>query len=60
MAATRTRWLESLIGTPQLVLAERDGTGHAGNFARMVLPQATRPGSIVERTPTTLDEGLLA
>ena len=38
-AATRqTRWLDALVGTTQDVLIERDGrSGHAGNFARVVL-----------------------
>jgi len=38
--ARRDRWLRSMIGTTQQVLLERDGGGHAPNFARFhpVLP----------------------
>jgi threonylcarbamoyladenosine tRNA methylthiotransferase MtaB len=36
-AATRQRrWLEGLVGSIQPVLIERDGGGHAGNFARIL------------------------
>ena len=59
-AATRTAWLRGLIGTPQRVLAERDGTGHTENFARVALPSGTAAGTLLTITPTTLNEGLLA
>lgn len=59
-ARIRAGWLQSLIGQPQLVLAERDGTGHAQNFARVQLPPATPAGTIVTVTPTRIEEGLLA
>ncbi|WP_232730138.1 MiaB/RimO family radical SAM methylthiotransferase [Novosphingobium kunmingense] len=55
----RDAWLATLIGQEQQVLAERDGTGHAQNFARVQLPPATPAGSIVTVTPTCLNEGLL-
>jgi threonylcarbamoyladenosine tRNA methylthiotransferase MtaB len=42
------------------VLAERDGTGHAANFARVRLGPQTKPGTIVTVTPTRIAEGLLA
>jgi len=47
------------------VLAERDGTGHAENFARVRLGRDIEPGTIVTITPTriestTTDRGLLA
>jgi threonylcarbamoyladenosine tRNA methylthiotransferase MtaB len=60
VAAERDRWLASLIGTPLSVLAERDGTGHAQNFARVLLPAGTTPGTMIDITPTRLADGLLA
>lgn len=59
VATTRAKWLTSLLGQPQRVLAERDGTGHAANFARVRLPPGTRPGTIVTVTPIQIVEGLL-
>jgi threonylcarbamoyladenosine tRNA methylthiotransferase MtaB len=60
VAAERARWQYSLIGTPLLVLAERDGTGHAANFARVRLPDGAAPGTLMTITPTCVSEGLLA
>ncbi len=60
VALERSRWLESLIGQELEVLAERDGTGHAPNFARVQLPPGTEAGTIVTVTPTRIVEGLLA
>ncbi|MFC3174808.1 MiaB/RimO family radical SAM methylthiotransferase [Novosphingobium bradum] len=60
VAALRERWLRSLIGQPLCVLAERDGTGHAPNFARVRLAPGTVPGEIVTIVPTCIEEGLLA
>ncbi len=59
-ATVRRDWLTSLVGQPLKVLAEKDGTGHAENFARVQLPPHTSPGSIVTITPTRIFEGLLA
>jgi threonylcarbamoyladenosine tRNA methylthiotransferase MtaB len=59
VAQERTTWLRSLVGRPQAVLAESDGTGHAPNFARVTVPAGTRRGSVVTVTPATLVEGLL-
>ena len=59
VAETRNAWLQSLVGKPQLVLAERGGSGYAENFARVAVPQGTPPGTIVTVTPTTLDKGML-
>ena len=59
-AGQRASWLATLIGRPQRVLAERDGTGHAENFARVRLAPGTPPGTIVTVTPTRITEGLLA
>jgi threonylcarbamoyladenosine tRNA methylthiotransferase MtaB len=58
--AERQRWLHGLIATPLRVLAERDGTGHAENFARVLLPHDAVPGTVVQVTPTRVAEGLLA
>lgn len=60
VAAQRGTWLAGLVGVPLSVLAERDGTGHAPNFARVLLPEGTRPGTVIELTPTRIIEGLLA
>ncbi|MEP7222002.1 MAG: MiaB/RimO family radical SAM methylthiotransferase [Novosphingobium sp.] len=60
VAKVRASWLPSLVGHPQSVLAEKDGTGHAPNFARVQLPRDTAPGTIVTITPTRVIEGLLA
>ena len=59
VADVRERWLRSLVGTALSVLAEADGTGHAGNFARVAVPQGTRRGAILAITPTRLAEGVL-
>lgn len=60
VAAVRAEWLASLLGRPQAVLAERDGTGHAPNFARVRLAPGTAPGEIVTVVPSRIEEGLLA
>jgi len=60
IAAERSAWLQGLLGMPQEVLAERDGTGHAPNFARVRLSPGTQAGAIVNVTPTRIVEGLLA
>jgi threonylcarbamoyladenosine tRNA methylthiotransferase MtaB len=59
VAQERTRWLTGLIGQSREVLAERDGTGHSGDFASYRLPPGTAPGSLVTLTPTRIEEGLL-
>jgi threonylcarbamoyladenosine tRNA methylthiotransferase MtaB len=58
-ARVREGWLCSLIGQPQSVLAEADGTGHAPNFARVAVPAGTLRGTVVSISPTRLVEGLL-
>lgn len=60
VAAERNRWLAGLVGQNLEVLAERDGTGHAANFARVRLPSGTAPGSLMVVTPTRVVDGLLA
>ncbi|MFN3517116.1 MAG: MiaB/RimO family radical SAM methylthiotransferase [Novosphingobium sp.] len=60
IAETRARWLTGELGKSLEVLAERDGTGHAPNFARVQLPPGTEAGKIVTVIPTRIVEGLLA
>lgn len=60
VAEQRAEWLANQIGRSLDVLAERDGTGHAPNFARVALPPKTTAGTIVTHIPTTIVEGLLA
>jgi threonylcarbamoyladenosine tRNA methylthiotransferase MtaB len=60
VATVRSEWLASLVGKPCRVLAERDGTGHAENFARVQLPPGTEPGTILTVIPTRIIEGMLA
>lgn len=55
----RTRWLQTLVGTPLTVLAEPDGSGYAENFARVAVPAGTLAGTITPVTPTRLEEGIL-
>jgi threonylcarbamoyladenosine tRNA methylthiotransferase MtaB len=59
VAALRGEWLASLVGTALSVLAERDGTGHAPNFARVAVPPGTKAGTLVTITPSCIAEGLL-
>ncbi len=59
-AARRAAWLQSLVGECLPVLAERDGTGYAPNYARVALPSGTVAGTIIEVTPSEVREGLLA
>lgn len=59
VATRRNAWLKDQIGRPLSVLAERDGTGYAENFARVDVPAGNVPGSILTITPTDLVEGLL-
>ena len=60
VAALRGRWLESLVGGELSVLAESGGTGHAGNFAPVAVPEATSPGTILPVTPRAVKQGVLA
>ncbi len=59
VAEKRARWLTTLVGNPAEILAERDGTGHAGHFASYRVPQGTPAGSLVTVTPTKIVEGIL-
>jgi threonylcarbamoyladenosine tRNA methylthiotransferase MtaB len=58
--ARRLAWMQSLVGQPLSVLAERDETGHAENFARVRLGPGIKPGTVVTMIPTRIEEGLLA
>lgn len=55
----RSAWLERQIGKTLPVLVEADGTGHAPNFARVAAPSQAQRGSIVEVTPSRIENGLL-
>jgi threonylcarbamoyladenosine tRNA methylthiotransferase MtaB len=59
VVARRERWLDAQVGAVREVLAERDGTGHAPDFARYRLPEGSRPGSIARLRATGLEAGLL-
>ena len=50
----RVAWLEGLVGTTQRVLVEKDGRGHAENFAPVSLrrPQGGDPGDNSHRGPS--------
>jgi threonylcarbamoyladenosine tRNA methylthiotransferase MtaB len=59
VAALRAHWLNGLVGETLTVLAERDGTGYAPNYARVDLPQGTPAGELVDITPHAIEGGLL-
>lgn len=58
-AARRAAWLDSLVGETLPVLAERDGTGYAPNYARVALPPASPAGEVIDITVRGTMEGLL-
>jgi len=58
-AACRQNWLGGLVGETLCVLAERDGTGYAPNYARVALPHAARAGEVIDITIRGTEEGLL-
>jgi threonylcarbamoyladenosine tRNA methylthiotransferase MtaB len=58
-ANRRAMWLASLVGETLPVLAERDGTGYAPNYARVALPAGTAAGDVVDVTVREAKEGLL-
>ena len=60
VAEVRAAWLEGLLGRTLSVLAVSDGAGHAGNFARVAVPDGVARGTIVAVTPHRIEEGLLA
>ncbi|HWV12095.1 MAG TPA: radical SAM protein, partial [Sphingobium sp.] len=56
----RQAWLETLAGSSQSVLVERNGlTGHAENFAPVRFAQPQSPSSIISATITGLENGVL-
>ena len=59
VAIQRDTWLKTLFGKPATVLAERDGTGHAGHFATYRVPEGVAAGSLISCTPTRIIEGIL-
>ncbi len=59
VAAQRGQWLDRLVGSEQAVLAERDGTGHAENFAPVRLPAGMAQGETARLRITARSEGLL-
>ena len=59
-AACRAAWLDSMVGQTLSVLAERDGTGYAPNYARVALPAGVAAGECVDVTISSVREGLLA
>jgi threonylcarbamoyladenosine tRNA methylthiotransferase MtaB len=48
-AERRGRWLDSLIGSPQRVLIESEGNGHADNFAPISIEGSSRGESGIAR-----------
>jgi len=58
-AARRAAWLASLVGETFPVLAERDGTGYAPNYARVALPPFTPAGEVIDITVRGIEESLL-
>ena len=60
VARERAAWLTAHLGRPLEVLAERDGTGHAPDFARVRLPGESPAGTLVTVVPTRIVEGMLA
>lgn len=59
VAARRASWLTSLVGENLSVLAERDGTGYAPNYARVDLADGTQAGALVDVTAHSVDGGFL-
>ena len=57
--AQRKAWLNTLVGETLPVLAERDGTGYAPNYARVSCPPDATPGEILTLTPQRLEGGML-
>lgn len=58
-ATTQTEWLASLVDKPLSVLAERDGSGYAENFARVAMPEGMAAGTIATLTPRAIEGRLL-
>ncbi len=58
-AARRADWLTRLVGETLPVLAERDGTGYAPNYARVALPSDAVAGEVIDINVRGTMEGLL-
>ena len=58
-ARRRATWLQSLVGTQQRVLVEKDGRGHAESFAPVQIRQARNDGEIVEAVITGVEADTL-
>lgn len=59
VSEAREAWLHSLVGKELSVLAERDGTGYAPNFARVAVQEGIAAGQIATISPGRVDEGML-
>lgn len=59
VAQQRTAWQRGLVGQSLSVLAEKDGTGYAENFARVAVPNGTEAGTILRIAPSRLEKGIL-
>lgn len=59
VAEQRATWLNRLVGQNLSVLAERDGTGYAPNYARVALPAGTSAGKLLQIEVSGVTEGLL-
>jgi threonylcarbamoyladenosine tRNA methylthiotransferase MtaB len=57
-ARRKAAWLEGMVGTRQRVLVERDGLGHAENFAPVRVSRS-EIGGIAEIVVTGVDDGTL-
>ncbi|MEM7779837.1 MAG: MiaB/RimO family radical SAM methylthiotransferase [Pseudomonadota bacterium] len=60
VAKRRSQWLAGFVGESVTVLAERDGTGYAPEYARVQLPEGTPAGELITLTPRGIEGGLLA
>jgi threonylcarbamoyladenosine tRNA methylthiotransferase MtaB len=61
-AGRKAAWLQGLVGTRQKVLVEKDGRGHAENFAPVQLSQSTsrwKDGEVAEVVVTAVENGAL-
>jgi len=59
VARRRDGWLAGLVGETLPVLAERDGTGYAPNYARVALPEGTPAGTVLPVTVRGIEKGML-
>jgi threonylcarbamoyladenosine tRNA methylthiotransferase MtaB len=59
-ALRKAAWLQSLVGTRQQVLVEReDGSGHAGNFAPIRVRGTATTGALLTANVTEVADGVL-